>query len=381
MEQRRIHLSDIIRGEPLPWDVYGEGRKLLLRKGHVVENDHQIDELVERGLFIDAHQCDERHDSAHPAPAQVKELPSVLRLINLACKRLEKLLYSLHVESDATDKILEIAKALSYACHMNPDIAIGSILLNQENGHYAIRHSVDTALIGILVARAMKKPPAEIEIIAAAALTMNIGMLRQHDHLQIKQEPLSTHDTEIIRNHPTESVALLRHAGIVDEEWLACVLLHHENEDGSGYPSGKKHQDIPQNAEIVALADRYCARISNRLYRKSVLPNVALRDLFVEAPKTVDATLAPYFVQELGIYPPGTTVRLQSGEIAIVTKKGHTATTPGVHSIIGPRGVPLSFPIPRDTAREMHAVRDVLHVEQVALHISMQQLWGSEARL
>ena len=69
----------------------------------------------------------------------------------------------------------------------------------------------------------------------------------------------------------------MRQAGIDDQAWLDCVLLHHETGNGSGYPFGRHADEIPDAARIVSLADRYCARVSSRSYRKSMVPNAALR--------------------------------------------------------------------------------------------------------
>jgi HD-GYP domain-containing protein (c-di-GMP phosphodiesterase class II) len=378
VNKRRISMQDMVLGEPLQWDVFDTTGHLLLSRGHVIDNNHLLESLVARGMFIDLpHKPTETPQAA----AQVRELPSVLRFINLAHKRLEGLLFGLHAETDAQAKILEVAKTVIYATNLNPDIAIACILLNQSVSSYAGRHSMDTALVSLLVAQVMNKSPDEVRIIVAAALTMNIGMIRQHDHFQNKQEPLIAKEIEVIKKHPEEGVQLLKQAGIDHPDWLTYVLQHHENEDGSGYPHGLKGQEISQNAKIISLADRYCARITGRTYRQPLLPPAALRGLFVEESKTIDTHLAPYFIHELGTYPPGTYVRLQNGEIGVATRKGKQASTPIVHALVGPRGVPLSFPIERDSAKELFAIREALHPEQADVRFSMQQLWGKEASL
>ncbi len=268
---------------------------------------------------------------------------------------------------------------VTYATNINADIALACMLLNQSENSYSIRHAVDTAIVSRIAAKAMHKHPEEIQTIMAAALTMNVGMLRHQEQLQQKVDALSSQDIDIIRAHPEESVALLRAAGITNEDWLTYVLTHHENEDGSGYPMGKSKQEIPENAKILAVADRYCARVSARSYRKSLLPNAALRDLMVGDKEIVDPKISTCFIKELGIYPTGTFVQLQNGEIGVVTGKGSSTTTPIVHALIGPRGAPLSFPIKRDTAKQLFAVREVLPPERAAVRCTMQQLWGAEA--
>jgi hypothetical protein len=72
---------------------------------------------------------------------------------------------------------------------------------------------------------------------------------------------------------------------------------------------------------------------------------------------------------------------LINGEIGVVSQKGGRATTPIVHALVGPRGAPLAFPIKRDTAKEMFAIKESLREEQAAIHFSLRQVWGNEASL
>lgn len=377
MEKHRIIMADLVIGEPLPWDVFDATGQLLLVKGHVIEHERQIEALSDRGLFIDA----QAHNRKHAPPAQISEPPSTLRMINLVNRRLESLLVNLPNETQAEEKLLETAAVLGRAAIAEPDIALASILLNQQSGIYPVRHSIDTAIVSLLVARTMRKTEDEVRLITAAALTMNVAMLRLQEKLQHTGTPLSPEESQLIHEHPQKSVRQLQQAGIAQPDWLSWVLHHHENEDGSGYPFGKSAADIPEGAKIISLADRYCARISARQYRKSLLPHAALRDILLTDKKNVDPTLAATFIRELGIYPTGTFVRLQNGEIGLVTGRGPSTTTPKVHVLIGPRGAPLAQAFKRDTGKQLYAIRDVLSEEQAALRFTMQQLWGAAAAL
>lgn len=378
MEQHRISMSDIVIGEPLPWNVYDDGGHLLLSKGYVVERNRQLESLIERGLFVDAQVITKKNAAPVERP---KELPSVLRLINLSNRRLQALLLNLPNETAAQNKLLEVSKALVYACTIDSDVALGSILLNQEGSAYPIRHCVDTAIVALLVGRTMNKSPEEIELLTAAALTMNVAMLRLQDKLQNSPDPLTEEESRLIREHPQRGVEMLTQAGVTSEVWLSWVLMHHENEDGSGYPLGKSGAEIPLNAKIISLADRYCARVSPRNYRKSLLPNAALRDILLADKKNIDPVLTTTFIRELGIYPTGTYVRLENGEIGVVTGKGPSSTTPYVHALVGPRGAPLAMAIKRDTSKKLYAIRDVLNAEQADIRFNMQHLWGTTAAL
>lgn len=381
MDQKRLAVADFLIGTPLPWDVYTEGNQLLLRRGQIIQSEHQLHTLLERGLYIDrsAAEAPVQAKLAERPPPKRAETQSALHFINLSHKRLERLLYNLANEDNAQEKILEVAKALVHAVDLHSDVALGSVLLNQSAAHYAVRHCVDTAIVSLIVARSMKKTPEEIQVIMAAALTMNLGMLRQQDHLEDKQEPLTEKEAEAIRNHPQESVNVLRQSGITHPEWIAYVLLHHENQDGSGYPLGTQVRDIPQNARIVAMADRYCAAVSHRKYRKTLMPGASLRDVLMAGGKASDPMLAAYFIKELGTYPPGTFVRLQNEEIAVVTRRATADLATGVHAFIGPRNEALSIPLQRDTGKKLFAIREAVSNEQITLRFSMQQLWGDVA--
>jgi len=304
---------------------------------------------------------------------------SVLRLMNRANKRLEYLLFNLEHEADAQAKILDVARMVAFATELNSDIALACILLNQAEGSYAIRHCVDSAVVAMLVARALETAPNELLTIMAAAITMNVGMLRDQEQLQSRTGAISSQEIERIRNHPQQSADLLQQAGIDDPDWLSYVLLHHENEDGSGYPFGKTGADIPLNAKVISLADRYCARVSSRNYRKSLLPNAALSDILLGDRDSIEPMLTACFIRVLGTCPTGTLVRLKNEEIGVITGQGEGRATQIVHALLGPDGARLSSPGRRDTTEERFAIREMLSEDQVAIRFTMQQLWGDAA--
>lgn len=314
------------------------------------------------------------------APSQPQQAPSILRMVNSAHKRLEHLLFNIHSEPNVQQQILEIAKSLILATNLNRQIALGCIFLNQTEGSYAVRHCVDSAVVALLLARELDKSPNEILTIMAAALTMNVGMLQHQEQLQSRLSAISDRDIALIHRHPQEGVNVLTQAGIDDADWLSFVLLHHENEDGSGYPSGKIGEEIPLSAKIISLADRYCARVSSRRYRKSLLPNEALSDILLSDYNSIDPMLTTCFIKVLGIYPTGATVRLKNGEIGVISDSGSSTNTPIVRALVGSNGAPLYPPAERDTSNEHYSISEMLTEEQAGVRFSMQQVWGEQAR-
>lgn len=373
MKIRRIYVGELALGLALPWDVHGETGGLLARQGHVISSETQIELLLARGVIADA---------SEDAPRAATEAPSALRMLNLVTAGLALVLPAIAAgQADSHAPLLALAQLVDEAVVLDADVALACILHNQGAGDFAVRHSVDTAVVTALLARALKLEDGVIRSVVLAALSMNVGMLERHAQFQCKEGPLDDAERAYIRAHPQAGVNLLRAAGVSDAIWLQAVLQHHENVDGSGYPLGIQGAEIGVGARLIMLADRYCARVSRRSYRKPLLPNVALREMLMADKATLDAPLASLLVRELGIYPVGTFVKLLNGEIGVVTRKGLSAATPHVQSLIGPRGARLDVPLRRDTRVDLHAIREVLSAEQAGLQFRPDQLWGRSARV
>ena len=182
----------------------------------------------------------------------------------------------------------------------------------------------------------------------------------------------------MISEHPDKSEELLRQAGVTDNAWLDAVRQHHEFMDGAGYPQGLKGEAISRLARVIKLADIYCALVSGRAYRTAMLQNSAMRELFMQRGKQVDGQLTEQFVKVVGIYPPGTFVRLANAEIAVATRHGASASAPMVQSVVGPRGSPLAVYGKRDCGKADFAIREVISKAQANVKINRHMLWGYE---
>ena len=306
---------------------------------------------------------------------------SVLRSLNQVNRRLEGLLMALRDQDSADTELRALATELIASVERSPDIALAAIFLNQIAGSYAVRHCTEAAVIVCLIARAMGKPPAEMLIVTAAALTMNVGMVRQTDVFQGRDCALSPEERAQLRRHPSDSVDLLRWAGVTDEKWLELVLLHHENDDGSGYPEGRLGIQISQNAKLIGLADRYCAFVSARNYRRSLLPPAALENLAAESGMPVDHVVVAHFARAIGAYPPGTLVRLESGEMGVVSGRRNGLMGIPVHVLRGVDGRPLPLAQLRMSSEPGCAIAEALHDDYAKLRFTMRDIWGKWASI
>jgi len=139
--------------------------------------------------------------------------------------------------------------------------------------------------------------------------------------------------------------------------WLSIIMQHHERGDGTGYPEGLLFSEIGKGALILAIADRYGAMVSTRDYRKPLFIKDALSAFLLDKGKAYDSRYALQLIKIFSIFPPGSFVTLDNGEVAIVVKRGvKNPMKPIVKSILGPDKKRYSKPLFRECGRNGYEV-------------------------
>lgn len=368
MSERLVQLSRLKVGDPLPCDVRDGSGTLLLCRGHTITSDAQIETLIRYASSP---------YSLAPAPPDRGQPRSPLALVLGARWRLQSLFANPSPQTFSAE-LLQIVADVHRACRANADVALAAILLCRDEP-YAIRHSVNVATATCIAGIAMQLDEATLFPALAAALTMNIGMVELQERLLMLQGRLNDEQRAEVQGHCERGEALLREYGVIDELWLEIVRDHHERPDGSGYPAHKQIAAIGLPTQLVSLADVYCARVSERQYRTAMPPNVALRWLFLNEGATLNAQYAAVFIKTLGVYPPGTGVRLLNGSVGVVIQRSATGHKPRVASITSPGGARIATPIRHRDDSPEHAVVEVVDLAELGLAVNMEALWGTDA--
>ena len=201
---------------------------------------------------------------------------------------------------------------------------------------------------------------------------MNISMLELQGQLAHQTTPPTPQQLVALQSHPMRSVRILEQAGVTDADWLRGVLRHHEQENGSGYPSGCT--DVGDLAALARRADIYTAKLSWRASRESLAADQAGREMFMRDPGNA---MTSALIKEFGLYPPGCYVRLASGELAIVVGRGPTITTPTVACLTNERGLPLPKPLRMATTERAHQVAGVVGERSVNLSMPLERLMAA----
>lgn len=364
LKLQRGHISI---GKPLPWNVYDVSSQLLLSRGFIIEREPQLIELLDRGMYIDAADL-----VAQPEKTPAKNYDPFWLWDDLVAKLNYQLQHPTG-ELGFPQRIADIGRLVQVLAQRSADTVLGVIMLTVDHRRYTTVHSLQAAVLCDLIANRLGWDKQRRLDVICAALTMNIGMFELQQQLTNQREPLTDEQKDLVRQHPLQSAEILRQAGIESNEWLVAVEEHHETANGTGYPRGT--HELIEEAALLKTMDVYCAKISPRMHRKPMSGTQAERILFSETGMASNNPFIPTLIKEIGIYPPGTFVKLINGETAIVHKRSTSINTPQVMSLINAHGIPLIEPIRRDTSREGYKIVSDVPRDTIMITINPAKIW------
>lgn len=182
-----------------------------------------------------------------------------------------------------------------------------------------LEKAVMMMLYGIKVCMQMHMEPAEITRYTAASMLHNIGMALILVDTRLKESTLSDVERALIRKTPEKSLEYLKDCGVTDPVLLLAAEQAQERYDGSG-PLGLSGSDIALSARIVGLLSMFEALVHVRTYRERLLPRDAIRELVNRYKSQFDPTILKVLIESVSLYPVGTYVQLNSGEVGQVIR-------------------------------------------------------------
>jgi HD-GYP domain-containing protein (c-di-GMP phosphodiesterase class II) len=373
-------VRDLLRlGEQLPFRVLDLQERLLLNAGHLLVSEAQFEALVDRGAWAERELVQaerlRRGGSAASGPGgdPARRAPTIFDRWEHEFWRHDQLSRGLARQEQPAAALSAYWQDLRALIDADPDIALYHCLRLSERRFalYAQRHAIHCAVVGLLAARLLGWSPEYIDSLACAALTMNLSMLELQAQLAEQEDPPNTRQRGQIRAHPEASEAILRSAGVTDEVWLSCVLQHHENAEGTGYPRGLK--EVEDAARLLRAADVYMAKISPRAQRPAMSPLAAMRQLFQELPG--DRVVAA-MLKSVGVHPPGALVQLASGEVAIVVRRPTKGAQPQVATLSDRQGRPVAETQHHDSAVAEFAIKGPLEDARLYPRVLPERVYG-----
>jgi len=380
-----VNIDTIIVGHPLPCPLLDESGVLLASQGFMVQSRQDLELMVGRRsqIYIDADQSDNfrrgyvnrlnnlvledralgqiaevqisPYDSKKNAALEVSDEPDWLDLQSQS----HAMLRDTHGET-FLPRLQRLQNDLDRFTLRNPDGTLFALihLAGSEIQKYSATHAMLVCVICTLAARDVLKWSADqVSTMCSAALTMNIGMTELQDRLAVQKSPPTPEQVKRIEVHAAKSVDLLQEMGVSNTIWLEAVISHRVNAPGplAGRSDGQRI------GRLIQRADMFAARMSPRASRPSEAPSTAMQSCYFDENRQIDEAGAA-IIKAVGIYSPGTFVRLSTNEIAVVIKRGLNTTMPRVAVLINRQGMVTGEPILRDTSlAEFRIVASVPH--------------------
>ena len=190
--------------------------------------------------------------------------------------------------------------------------------LMKEKDDYLFTHSVNVALICILIGRWMECDENQIKELGTAGLLHDIGKVKIDSDILNKPDKLSDEEYEQVKKHTMQGYNLIMETGAFSNEVANAALMHHERADGSGYPMGIRGYNIPFCAAVTAVADVYDAITSERVYSARSSPYTAAEVLWQESFGRLDPRVSKVFYDKIVNFYVGNQVLLSNNEKGVV---------------------------------------------------------------
>jgi HD-GYP domain-containing protein (c-di-GMP phosphodiesterase class II) len=237
-----------------------------------------------------------------------------------ACHELQGIKHAVQTRQPWTiDELARIASGIVASLGTNDKLL--ETVLRHGAGDYLVNNAVNVAIVSVKIAEVLSYESAKLEQVALAGLLHDLGMFVLPDSLVYRTGMLTEEELRDMREHPQHGSRLFKDVG-ESYPWVGRVILQeHERRDGSGYPNRLTGDQIDEMALIIGLADVFDALMNSRPYRRDrSTSHQAIRTLLVSGKTVFPHHLLKALVDQLSVYPLGTTVRLNTGETGVVSQ-------------------------------------------------------------
>jgi len=221
---------------------------------------------------------------------------------------------------------------------------VNQLSLDIKKENYLYEHSVNTSILATNIGLALRLNERELKDLCASSLLHDIGMLKIPEEIIKKPSKLTKKEYDQIKKHPLYGLELLKKIKYPPESAARVIYQHHEKTDGSGYPEGKKGDEISQHAKIVAIVETYAAMTHPRPYHR-ILPYEGTKMIVQTGRNSFDSEILKVFLKYITPYPPGSFVLLNNNEIGrVVSINEDLPMRPVVEIVIDAEMNPLDEP-------------------------------------
>jgi len=205
---------------------------------------------------------------------------------------------------------------------------VGSLMEDQEATMHLVNmkgksestyfHAINVTILALMLGKQLGLDKQQMEDLGTGALFHDLGYSEIPDKILLKKEALNRAELNFFQMHPEYGVRQAEQIGTIPSEAVRVIEQHHEMIDGSGYPKGLREHQISELAQIVAIVNAYDNLCNQKDASKSCSPYEAISILFAKEKHKFNKKKITLFISNMGVYPPGTVVKLSDETIAVV---------------------------------------------------------------
>ncbi len=215
------------------------------------------------------------------------------------------------------DKLLQIVNQIIDEILKNDEIAFNLGDLKSVDD-YTFEHSVNVCVLSLLSGIGLGLKRASLVELGIGAILHDIGKILIPQDVLNKPGLLDDNEFDMVKRHARLGYDVLGRIKGISQASCAVALDHHERFDGNGYPNAMGHDSIPLYSRIVAIADVFDALTSDRVYSRKISPYKAMEYVISMAEAHFDPEIVKRFARQIGFFPKGLHLQLNTGEIAVV---------------------------------------------------------------
>lgn len=222
----------------------------------------------------------------------------------------------------------------------------------KEKDEHTYSHSVRSAIWGILLGRHMGLAKSDLEVLAMGLLLKDVGKTRLPSELISKKERTIAEQSEY-EKFVVLGVEILEKTPDVPPRVVSVVKAHRERVNGSGFPLHLRGEKIPLLGRIAAVVTFYDEVTNPRGVKFPLSPSKAVAQLYEGRDTLFQSDLVVEFIRAIGLYPTGTLIELNTGEVAVVVEQNfERRLKPHIMVVLDPYKRPLPEPVYLDMAAD-----------------------------
>ena len=309
-----IAFSELKKGMVIAKDVEQNG-KVLLKKNMEITEKMIID--IQRLLFIGTVQVYDTESVQNESTFEEKKLEEFNKIeeeFKVISSKLQRTFRSIQNEDSECMKEIRIFSNKIQEELKPSSVVIKNIVLHGSGSDCIYRHGVNVAALSALIGKWLGYDGAQLNLLVYSAILHDFGKTKVKREILYKQTALTTSEYNAVKNHPVLGYNFVKQIPFLDKCVSYGVLMHHEREDGSGYPLGLKGDKIHSFGKIIAIADVFDAINSNRGYKRKKAPFEALQIVKNESLGKLNYEYVKVFLEHIVNYYLGEEVLLNNGE-------------------------------------------------------------------